>query len=33
MSELLVHLTAWVAAITVGALMLTILASDMGVQL
>jgi hypothetical protein len=33
MSEWLVHLAAWVAAISVGALMLAILAADMGVQL
>jgi hypothetical protein len=33
MSEWLVHLAAWVAAITVAALMLAVLAADMGVQL
>jgi hypothetical protein len=33
MSELLVHLAAWMAAIIVAALMVAIQAADMGVQL
>jgi len=33
MSECLVHLGAWVAAMTIAALMLAVLAADMGVQL
>jgi hypothetical protein len=33
MSEWLVHLAAWVAAMTIAALMLSVLAADMGVQL